>query len=69
MLIFIFTALILGVGIWKNYRPQVVYASCSDIAEKTTFLIIKKGVEPISEYETYDDVLNNCLSDAGYFNE
>jgi hypothetical protein len=67
MLVFIFTALILGLGIWNNYRPQVIYASCSDIAEKTTDIIKRKDVLPINEQKTYDVELNNCLMDAGYF--
>jgi disulfide bond formation protein DsbB len=68
MLVFIFTSLILGMGVWNNYRPQVIYASCTDIAQKTTDVIVRKEIENINEQHTFDVELNNCLSDAGYFN-
>lgn len=56
-------------GIWNNYRPQVIYASCSDIAEKTSNLIQKKDIVKVDEEKTFDVALNDCLSGAGYFKE
>jgi hypothetical protein len=67
--IFILTSLILAIGAWKNYRPQVVYASCADIAEKTANLVQKKDIVKIDEEKTFDVALNDCLTDAGYFEE
>ena len=69
MLIFIFTSLILGLGVWNNYRPQVIYASCTDIAQKTTEVILRKDILPPNEQNTFDNELNNCLMDAGYFGD
>jgi len=67
LLIFLVTSVILALGVWNNYRPQVVYASCADIAEKTTNLVIKKEAFEIDEDNTFDQALNNCLMDSGYF--
>lgn len=65
--IFIITAVILGVGVWNNYRPQVIYASCTDIAEKTTFLIQKKDIVKIDMDNAFNNALNECLLMSGYF--
>ncbi len=67
LLIFSMTALILGLGVWNNYRPQVIYAACTDIAEKTSNLVQKKDIIRIDEEKTFDVSLNDCLSNAGYF--
>ena len=67
LVLFITTSTILALGIWNNYRPQIVYASCADIAEKTTNLIKKKDLV-VNEDKTFDDALNDCLMDAGYYN-
>ena len=66
-MVFVFSALILGMGIWNNYRPQIVYASCADIAEKTTNLIQKKDIYKIDSEKTFDEALVDCLSDSGYY--
>lgn len=65
--VFIFSALVLGMGVWKNYRPQIVYASCADIAQKTTNLVQKKDIVEIDTEKTFDDALYDCLSNSGYY--
>lgn len=65
--VFVLTAIILAFGIWTNYRPQIIYASCADIAEKTANLTQKKDILKIDEEKTFDVALNDCLSDAGYY--
>ena len=67
LVLFLSTAIFLGIGVWKNYRPQVIYASCADIAEKTTNLVQRKEILKIDEDKTFDAALNDCLSDAGYY--
>jgi hypothetical protein len=67
LLIFSLTALLLGLGIWNNYRPQIIYAACTDIAEKTSNLVQKKDIVKIDEEKTFDVSLNDCLSNSGYF--
>lgn len=66
MTVFIVTASILGWGVWSNYRPQVVYASCADIAEKTANLSVKKNL-PSDTANDFELLLNECLTDAGYY--
>ena len=67
LIVFLVTSTILAMGIWNNYRPQIVYASCADIAEKTTNIIKRKDVLEINEERTFDIALNDCLQDAGYY--
>lgn len=67
LIVFIASAVLLGLGIWKNYRPQVIYASCVDIAEKTTNIVQRKDIFKINEEKTFEDELNSCLSDSGYY--
>ncbi|KKQ47110.1 MAG: hypothetical protein US95_C0004G0012 [Candidatus Woesebacteria bacterium GW2011_GWB1_38_5] len=67
LIVFVSSALFLGVGIWNNYRPQIVYASCADIAEKTTNLIQKKDIYKIDTEKTFDEALVDCLSESGYY--
>lgn len=69
LIVFSLTAVVLGVGVWNNYRPQVIYASCADIAEKTTNLVQRKEILKIDADKTFDEALNDCLSDAGYYEE
>ncbi len=67
LLVFLISSTVLAFGIWNNYRPQIIYASCSDIAEKTANLIQKKDIVKIDEEKTFDVALNDCLTDAGYY--
>ena len=67
MIVFFVTAVILGYGVWKNYRPQVIYASCADIAEKTVNIVQRKDIVAINQDRTFDVALNQCLDDAGYY--
>ena len=64
--IFVLTSAILAWGVWNNYKPQVIYASCTDIAETTTNLRKSKDIVEVGEGE-FDSVFNNCLGDSGYF--
>jgi hypothetical protein len=66
LLVFVLTAGILAWGVWFNYRPQVIYAGCMDIADRA--FSVRKRVEKIDDptFE-YDKTLNNCLQDAGYY--
>lgn len=65
--VFLLAALFLGLGVWNNYRPQIIYASCADMAEKTTNIVQNKDIVQINKDETFDEALNNCLGDAGYY--
>ena len=65
--VFITVSLILGLGVWNNYRPQIIYASCADIAEKTSNIIQNKEIVMVNEESAFDQNLNDCLSGAGYF--
>jgi hypothetical protein len=64
--IFIVSAGILAWGVWKNYKPQVVYASCTDIAEKTANMRKKTDFRPVEDGE-FDQILTDCLQGAGYY--
>ena len=66
LLIFVITAGILAWGAWSNYRPQVIYASCADIAEKTTHLQKRTEIGEVGQ-EEFDQNLSICLHDAGYY--
>jgi hypothetical protein len=66
LLIFAVTAGILAWGAWSNYRPQVIYASCADIAEKTTNIQKRINIVEVGQDE-YEENLSNCLQDAGYY--
>ena len=66
MFIFVATAIILAWGAWNNYRPMVIYASCNDIASKSSN--IQKRTEILQDTDQdFDIVLNDCLSSAGYY--
>jgi len=67
LVVFIVTASILAWGVWNNYRPQMVYASCADIAEKTSNLRSRKDFLKTDTSKDFEEVFNECLSDAGYF--
>ena len=67
LIVFVVTALVLGLGICNNYRPHVIYASCADIAEKTSNLRAKKEIYKVALDEDFDAVFNECLSEAGYY--
>ncbi len=64
LLVFLLTAGILGWGVWANYRPQIILASCTDIAESTGRIYQRASI--LDNQETkYDEVLHECLRDAG----
>jgi len=64
LLIFTVTAFVLGWGAWNNYRPQVILASCIDIAERA--LTVQKRSELFSDTDyAYNKALQDCLRDAG----
>jgi hypothetical protein len=65
MTVFALAALILGWGVWHNYRPNIILASCSDLAFKATNIHGRYNILENEEYK-YDKVLQDCLSDAGY---
>lgn len=66
LIIFLVTSGILAWGAWKNYKPQVIYASCADIAQRTSNLMKRSEIEKDGEFE-YNQNLNDCLYDVGYF--
>jgi len=66
LIIFIITAGILAWGAWNNYKPQVIYASCADIAEKTTNLQKRTDIIEVGQNE-YNKALGDCLHGAGYY--
>lgn len=69
LIVFVLAAFILGMGVWNNYRPQIIYASCADIAEKTTNIAQRKDIMKVDEDKTFDVALNECLSESGYYEE
>jgi hypothetical protein len=64
--VFATTAVILAWGVWFNYRPQVIYAGCLDIADKTQSIRTRYNLE--NGTNDSDDVLHSCLQDSGYYN-
>ena len=64
--IFLFTAVILAWGAWRNYKPQVIYASCADIAQKTSNFMKRTEINEVGEVE-FNQNLNDCLNDVGYY--
>ena len=65
LLVFSVTAGLLAWSVWFNYRPQVIYASCVDIADRTQLIEARANLE--IDDQNFDYLLNNCLQDAGYF--
>ena len=64
LLIFVLTAIVLGWGVWNNYRPRIILASCYDIADRS--LNLQKRSSLFEETElTYQETLQGCLRDAG----
>jgi hypothetical protein len=66
LLIFLVTSGILAWGAWRNYKPQVIYASCADIAQKTSNLMKRTEINVTGDIE-YNENLNDCLYDVGYY--
>lgn len=58
------TAFILAYGVWNNYRPTVVLAGCSEIAEKASTVSTRTSL-PGDVSNDYNLLLNECLSDSG----
>jgi hypothetical protein len=63
--IFALAAGVLAWGVWFNYRPQVIYAGCLDITDKTSYFQTKYNLE--TEKAPSEEVFHNCLHDAGYY--
>lgn len=66
MLVFVFSAATIGWSLWNYYRPQVVLAACTDIAQRSSAVGGKRQIEKSLETE-YDTILANCLSDSGIY--
>ena len=66
LLIFLVASSVLAWGAWINYKPQVIYASCADIAQKTSNLKKRTEINVTGEVE-YNENLNDCLIDVGYY--
>ena len=58
------TAATLGWGVWNNYRPQVILASCSDMADRS-LTVQKRSALFVDIQCERDKVLQDCLRDAG----
>ena len=63
LFVFVSTALLLAWGVWNNYRPQVILATCSDMASKSSSILKKRTLEN-TDYQ-YNQALQDCLKDAG----
>ena len=63
--VFAIAAGILAWGAWFNYRPQVIYAGCLDIADKTQSIQARYNLD--SGTNGNEDALHNCLQDSGYY--
>jgi hypothetical protein len=66
LLIFLITSGILAWGAWRNYKPQVIYASCADIAQKTSNLTKRTEIFNTSD-GGFNQNLNDCLKNVGYY--
>ena len=66
LLIFIVASGILAWGAWSNYKPQVIYASCADIAQRTSNLMKRTEINVTGDVE-FSQNLNDCLDDVGYY--
>jgi hypothetical protein len=64
LLFFAFSALVLAWGVWTNYRPSIILASCSDIAYKSSSISKRYSILDDTENK-YDVYLEGCLHDAG----
>jgi len=65
--VFAFTAGLLAWGAWTNYRPKIILSSCADIATTTFDVYKRSSIDDKSSYD-YNDALEECLLDAGYYN-
>lgn len=64
IIIFASAAFILAWGVWKNYRPQIIYAGCSDIAYKTTSFSKRRDIGTNPDFE-YNNNYQTCINEAG----
>lgn len=64
LFVFAATATILGWGIWTNFKPHIILASCADIADKSSSVFQRYSIFE-DPGKKYDKVLHQCLSDAG----
>ena len=65
--LFLATAIILAWGAWNNYRPIVIYASCSDIAERTSSIVKRNSIGEKEDANKFEETLGTCLRDSGLY--
>lgn len=65
MVIFAIFATLLGFYIWSVYRPKVILAECTNLAQKSTQTYSRTSL-PGDVKKDYESILDECLADFGY---